>query len=370
MFNLRRIIIGIKFVWLMLLLILQFCQYIVVSSSYGLIFVSSDFTGEVVIDGVNYYVLLGDFHMHTSYSDGRGTPIQMVETAREDGYDFVAITDHGTIYGALNAREEAERDGIRIIVIIGEEVTTNWGHLLALGINQVISQNLEPNETCVAIHDQGGYAVPAHPLFGWNGTVFKSLIESHQVDAYEAYNGNYNCTQDALNATPLVAQYPFVGDSDAHNPGQLGYSKTIVFSVNRTVNGIFDAILNHRTVVKWGFEYVGNTTLVNIVEDSSKIFEAKAAIGSAELSIVRAKKTAYLIKPDLDRAEELLVEALNYYGAKDYDNAIANAQQVKDTLRKTVDMQNAIIIAVLAVTAAVIAVVVYRKRGGRRAPTK
>jgi len=368
MFNLRRAIVGIKFVWLILLLILQFCPYMV-TSSYDLKFASSN-SGEVVIDGISYHVLLGDFHMHTSYSDGRGTPIQMVETARGDGYDFVAITDHNTIQGALNAKEEVERDGIRIIVIIGEEVTTNWGHLLAIGINQVISQNLEPNETCKAIHDQGGYAVPAHPVYLWNGTVFKSLIESHQVDAYEAYNGNYNCTQDALNATPVVAEYPFVGDSDAHSPGELGSAKTIVFSVNRTVNGIFDAILNHRTVVKWGVKYVGNTTLINIVEGSSKIFEAKIAIGSAELSIVRAKKTVYLIKPDLDRAEGLFEESLNYYGAKDYDNAIATAQQVKDTLGKTVAMQNAIIIAVLVVTIAVIAVAIYRKRRRQRTPTK
>ena len=370
MFSSRKALMGIKFVWLMLILILQFCPYIVVSSSYGLTFASSEFTGEVVIDGIRYHMLLGDFHMHTSYSDGRGTPIQMVETARRDGYDFLAIADHGTIQGAINAREEVEREGMRIIVIVGEEVTTGWGHLLALGINQVISQNLEPNETCKAIHDQGGYAVPAHPLHLWNRTVFKSLIESHQVDAYEAYNGNYNCTPEALNATSVVTEYPFVGDSDAHSPGALGSAKTIVFSVNRTVNGIFDAILNHRTVVKWGVEYVGNTTLVNIVEGSSKIFEAKVAIGSAEISVFRAKETAYLIKPDLDRAEELLEEALNYYVAKDYDNAIATAQQVKDTLRKPVAIQNAIIIAVLAVTITVIAVAIYRKRRGQRAPMK
>jgi len=369
MFNLRKGIMGIKFVWLMLLLILQFCPCLVVSSSYDLTFASSS-SGEVVIDGISYHVLLGDFHMHTSYSDGRGTPTQMVETARGNGYDFMAITDHGAIQGALNAKEEVERKEIRIIVIIGEEVTTNWSHLLALDINQVVPQNLKPNETCEEIHEQGGYAVPAHPLYDWNGTVFKSLIESHQVDAYEAYNGNYNCTPAALSATSVVAQYPFVGDSDAHSPGELGSAKTIVFSINRTVNGILDAVLKNRAVVKWGAKYVGNTTLVNIVEDSSKMFEAKAAIGSAEISILRAKDTTYLIKPDLDRAEELFEDSINYYGAKDYDNAIAAAQQVKDTLMKPAAIQNAIIIAIIAVTITVIAIAVYRKRRSQRAPMK
>jgi len=369
MFNLRRTILGTKFVLLMLLLILQFCPCMIVSS-HNLTFASSESTGEVVIDGISYHVLLGDFHMHTSYSDGRGTPIQMVETARGDGYDFIAITDHNTIQGALYAKEEVERKGIRIIVIIGEEVTTNWAHLLALDINQVISQHLAPNKTCEEIHDQGGYAVPAHPLFGWNGTVFKSLIESHQVDAYEAYNGDYNCTPAALDATSMVTQYTIVGDSDAHSSGELGSTKTIVFSVNRTVNGILDAALNNRAVVKWGVKYVGNTTLVNIVEGSSEIFEAKAAIGSAEISILRAKEATYLIKPDLDRAEELFEDSLNSYGDGDYDNAITAAQQVKDILMKPVAIQNAIIIAIIAVTITVIAVVVYRKRRSQRAPMK
>jgi len=369
--------LGKKSVILAFLVLLSFFQCLVVStqsiqfsSSYSLISASSSFTGEVVINGNNYYVLLGDMHMHTLYSDGRSSPIQMVEKSRELGYDFIAITDHGEIRGAIEAKGDVEKYGIHLIVIVGEEVTTDWGHLLALRISQVISQNMEPDETCKAIHDQGGYAVPAHPLWGWNESVFKSLMEGHQVDAYEAYNGNNNCTPNALSATPIAAQYPFVADSDAHNAVELGSATTIVFSVNRTVNGIFDAILNYRVVAKVSGQYVGNATLVNILKDSSKILEAKTAIGYAESTIVKAKMTKIPVKPGLSQAEGLLNDSLNYYWVKDYDGAIATAQRAKNIARIPIYIQNGVIIAVIAVSITMIAVVVRRKFRSRHALLK
>lgn len=36
----------------------------------------------------------GDFHMHTTWSDGRNSVREMIEAARATGYDYIAITDH------------------------------------------------------------------------------------------------------------------------------------------------------------------------------------------------------------------------------------------------------------------------------------
>jgi DNA polymerase (family 10) len=43
--------------------------------------------------------LRGDLHMHTTASDGRASIEEMVETARERGYEYVAITDHSASHG-------------------------------------------------------------------------------------------------------------------------------------------------------------------------------------------------------------------------------------------------------------------------------
>ncbi len=41
----------------------------------------------------------GDLHMHTTASDGHASIEEMVETARERGYEYVAITDHSASHG-------------------------------------------------------------------------------------------------------------------------------------------------------------------------------------------------------------------------------------------------------------------------------
>lgn len=361
--DLKRISVK-KLCELTLVAFLLFFPYVVVSTSVQFLplhnlTATSNSSGEVIIDGINYYVLVGNLHTHTTYSDGRNSPLSMVTASRERGFDFIAITDHNQIQGALEAKEETEKYGIHTIIIIGEEVTTNWGHLLALNINQLISPTVEPNGTCTAIHNQGGYAIPAHPLLYWNGSVFKSLIESHQVDAYEAYNSGHNYTLAALSATPMVAEYPFVADSDAHTAGQLGSSKTIVFSVNRTINGIFDAILNHRTVAESNGQYAGNSTLVNILEEHSEMLQAKITIGSAEATIVRAKTS--LIQMDLSQAESLLDAALDDYWAENYSEAVAAAQQAQNIARTPIYIQIGIMITAIGIPIIVVAVVAVRR---------
>jgi DNA polymerase (family 10) len=46
--------------------------------------------------------MTSDLHMHTTWSDGRGSVAQMAEAARQHGYTHIAITDHGALIGITN----------------------------------------------------------------------------------------------------------------------------------------------------------------------------------------------------------------------------------------------------------------------------
>jgi DNA polymerase (family X) len=81
--------------------------------------------------------LRGDLHMHTTLSDGRNSLEEMVEGARERGYDYVAITDHSATHGfgddvqpdALRRRIEEIRaldvSGIRVLAGTETNVLTD-----------------------------------------------------------------------------------------------------------------------------------------------------------------------------------------------------------------------------------------------------
>ncbi len=79
--------------------------------------------------------LRGDLHMHSTWTDGKASILEMVEACIERGYEYVAITDHSqavTMVGGLTParvreqwqeiEEVQSRVGARIRVLRGQEV--------------------------------------------------------------------------------------------------------------------------------------------------------------------------------------------------------------------------------------------------------
>jgi predicted metal-dependent phosphoesterase TrpH len=106
-----------------------------------------------------------DLHMHTTASDGWPTPQELVDhAARRASLSVIAVTDHDTIEGALRAREHAAKRA-RLHVIVGEEVSSRDGHIVALFLERRIRPGMTAAATVHAIHDQGGLAIAVHPFW-------------------------------------------------------------------------------------------------------------------------------------------------------------------------------------------------------------
>jgi hypothetical protein len=105
---------------------------------------------------------LADLHCHTSASfDSLAKPEQVARAAAERGLTHLAITDHDRIDGALRARDSAPDE---LSVIIGQEVRTTTGDLIALFVERPIAPGMAPYEAAQAIHEQGGVVGLAHPF--------------------------------------------------------------------------------------------------------------------------------------------------------------------------------------------------------------
>ncbi len=104
-----------------------------------------------------------DLQVHTEESDGMDDALTILDAAQRRGLDMIAVTDHDQTRGALIAREVAARADHPIEVIVGSEVTSRQGHILALWIEEPIPFFRSAAASVEAIWKQGGIAVIAHP---------------------------------------------------------------------------------------------------------------------------------------------------------------------------------------------------------------
>jgi len=176
-----------------------------------------------------------DLHIHSSESDGLASPEQIVEhAATRTELSVIAITDHNTIQGALRAREAAQYfPGVE--VVIGSEITSKWGHILGLYLQEDVPAGLSAAGTIAAINEQGGIAIIAHPFankaFGpWGLKSLGDRISDVAFQAMEVYNSSpYLVRANHLAAKAFLSGQGIAatGGSDAHVLKAVGTGYTL-----------------------------------------------------------------------------------------------------------------------------------------------
>lgn len=164
-----------------------------------------------------------EFHCHTLYSpDSLTRPEALLAACARKKIDRVVITDHNTLRGALEARAlDPQR------VIIGEEIQTSEGELLAAFVQEEVPKGLPPAEAIARLRDQGAFISVSHPLDthrGWRLEALEAILPL--VDALEVFNSR--CVEAVFNTR--AAEYarrhnlPGTVGSDAHTTRELGRS--------------------------------------------------------------------------------------------------------------------------------------------------
>lgn len=178
-----------------------------------------------------------DLHIHTAASDGTAAVTAILERVEALGdLDVIAITDHERIDAALAGRAMALDRGLAFEVIVGEEVTTLGGHLLALDIERTVRSYRSLRDTIAAIHDQGGLAIPAHPLVPYplcaQGWVLRGLLDDPDPrvhpDAIETFNPTALGRPWHRRVVAFADRHGLahVGNSDAHALDAVGIGAT------------------------------------------------------------------------------------------------------------------------------------------------
>ena len=164
----------------------------------------------------------GNLHTHTTNSDGKKTPEETIELYKENGYDFLALTDHWKV----SATEM--RDGILLLSGCEYDWSPNVRdgvyHIVAVGMKETpeITRENTPVQGIEQIHAAGGLAILAHPAWSLNTPAQIKAIPG--IDATEIYNSvsglPRNCRPYSGAVLDMLAAegycLPLVASDDTH----------------------------------------------------------------------------------------------------------------------------------------------------------
>jgi predicted metal-dependent phosphoesterase TrpH len=178
-----------------------------------------------------------EFHCHTIYSpDSLTRPADLVAVCARKGIDRVVVTDHNTIAGALEAHAiDPQR------VVVGEEVMTTQGELLAAFVREEVPPGLSPMEAIARLRDQGAFISVSHPFDMYR----KGHWEVHDLeqiapylDAIEIFNARCLLPASNRRAEDFAHRHNLIGTvgSDAHTLGELGRALQILPDFSDAVN--------------------------------------------------------------------------------------------------------------------------------------
>ncbi|MFF9124451.1 CehA/McbA family metallohydrolase [Streptomyces sp. NPDC014889] len=227
----------------------------------------------------------GDCHLHSWYSDGRRTPAEIAARARVAGLDFINSSDHNTHASHAHWADHAGDD---LLIMLGEEVTTRNGHVLALGTDPgtFVDWRYRAREDRFGrfareIRRAGGLVVPAHPHATCVGCAWK--FGFGEADAVEVWNGPFTPDDEtavaAWDATLVAAArgdrpwLPAMGSSDAHRPpDSVGLPQTVVLADGLTREAVLDGI-------RAGRSYVAESRRVSLAFTATGAGGEQAGIG-------------------------------------------------------------------------------------------
>ena len=190
--------------------------------------------------------MMFDLHIHSKYSyDSLLRPDTIIKIAKKKGLNGVAITDHNTIKGGVEASKVNKDDDF--VIIVGSEIKTEYGDVLGLFLTDEIRSRVFA-DVVDEIRDQGGLTVLAHPFR--KGIVFPRDLLGY-VDLIEGFNARSpkNLNQKAIELA-RDCRMPVTAGSDAHLGFEIGGGRAVTRTRTPEGDGVRCALKSGETQIE------------------------------------------------------------------------------------------------------------------------
>jgi len=190
---------------------------------------------------------LGDVHLHTTYSDGSASPVELVLEGMYANLDYMVITDHQAIKGGIEARRLLSEYGVRYPVTVGQEISIDNAaiHANAYPLKRVIGP-IPPADAVREAHAQGAIIQWNHPGWPASDWAFRHVprgTEGTGFDAWEHYTDEIDRWK-RQGIMPVV-----VGSTDNHSTSFGWSERTAIIGPSAEGNDLADAIRGRRAAL-------------------------------------------------------------------------------------------------------------------------
>ena len=182
-----------------------------------------------------------DMHVHTNYSDSKGTVEDVIRIAKDRGLNGMAITDHNTLEGAKVAMAMQNE----LIIIPGEEIKTENGEILAFGIKEAVPEDLPIEEAIHSVHLQEGLVFIPHPTIPLFGKLKELDMRRLPIDGLEVFSAISPMADHYASKNIAIAErlgLSMIAGSDSHFPETVGDAYTIIDTEEATLPSILKAL--------------------------------------------------------------------------------------------------------------------------------
>lgn len=204
-------------------------------------------------------IVKADMHIHSLYSDGKASPLEIVLQASSIGLGVISITDHDTFAGSKVAVRYANLNTYGVIVVPGIEVRTDAGDILVYCVREVdLPRSIEL--LIDKAHEENCIVVPAHPFDITRLGVGDAIFRYKEWDAIEVWNASSTKGSNfkAIEAARILGK-PGLANSDAHLLEELGVAFSFIELEAPTAEAVLEAIVRGRVKPVYGRRPLGTT---------------------------------------------------------------------------------------------------------------
>jgi len=244
---------------------------------------------KIEYNGRQTFAWKANLHMHSTTSDGKFSPDELIKLYTDAGYDAIAFTDH------KKTNPVSSYNGGKLSLISGAEMHPEgprgilW-HLLALGVPEDFHADdfTDANAALQAARQAGALTYVAHPY--WCGLNHSELAALCEFDGIEVSNSacRYNSKNDSSAYWDALLddgrKLNAIAVDDTHRKWDLFHNWTQIIADENNAEALLTALKNGHSYATQGPEF----TRISYIDG---VFEA-----------------------DFDRAESVMIASEKHWG--------------------------------------------------------